>query len=129
MKPSPLLSRGLSFTLAPLAALSLLLFVPGSLVVPVLSYAQAADESAEVLTRGPVHEAFAATISFKSTPGILVPQAPPAAVTELPPDQRPDGANITWIPGYWAWDEDTIGFVWVSGIWRNLPPGRQWMPG
>jgi len=60
---------------------------------------------------------------------MLVPKAPLAAVAELPPDQRPDGSDITWIPGYWAWDEDSIGFIWVSGIWRNVPPGRQWMPG
>ncbi len=91
--------------------------------------AQAVDDGAEVLTRGPVHEAFAGIIAFKSTPGILVPKAPPAVVDELPPEQRPEGTNVTWIPGYWSWDEETSGFIWVSGIWRNLPPGRQWIPG
>ena len=126
---APRLISGLSFALAPLAALSLLFLVPGSVFMPLPAQAQAVDDSEEILTRGPVHEAFAATISFKATPGISVPKAPPAAIEELPPDQRPEGANITWIPGYWAWDEDSIGFIWVSGIWRNVPPGRQWMPG
>jgi hypothetical protein len=45
------------------------------------------------------------------------------------PDQRPEGANVTWIPGYWAWDDERNDFLWVSGIWRSLPPGRQWVPG
>ena len=36
---------------------------------------------------------------------------------------------MAWIPGYWGWDDDRSDFLWVSGIWRNLPPGRQWMPG
>ena len=89
----------------------------------------AQEDGAEVLTRGPVHEAFAATITFKPVAGITVPKAPPAAIEELPPDQRPEGDNVTWIPGYWAWDDENAEFLWVSGIWRNLPPGRQWMPG
>ena len=48
---------------------------------------------------------------------------------ELPPDQRPDGMNVAWIPGYWTWDDDRDDFIWVSGVWRDLPPGRQWVPG
>ncbi len=88
-----------------------------------------AEEGAEVLTRGPVHEAFAETVTFKPVTGALVSRAAPALVEELPPDQRPDGNNVTWIPGYWAWDDEGSEFLWVSGIWRNLPPGRQWMPG
>lgn len=95
-----------------------------------ISTAQNADASGgEVLTRGPVHEAFAATVSYDPEPGILVNVQPPAAIEEIPPDQRLEGDNVTWIPGYWAWDEDSNDFLWVSGIWRNLPPGRQWVPG
>jgi hypothetical protein len=40
-----------------------------------------------------------------------------------------EGDNVTWIPGYWAWDDERSDFLWVSGVWRNLPPGRQWVPG
>src|SRR5438093_8875804 len=88
-----------------------------------------ADEGVEVLTRGPVHEAFAETIAFDPQPGIVVPKAPPDPIEELPPDERPEGANVAWIPGYWAWDDDREDFLWVSGIWRSLPPGRQWVSG
>lgn len=94
------------------------------------SPAQNADGTGgEVLTRGPVHEAFAATVSYDPEPGILVDAQPPAAIEEVPPGQRMEGKNVAWIPGYWAWDEDSNDFLWISGIWRNLPPGRQWVPG
>jgi hypothetical protein len=88
-----------------------------------------AEHGAQVLTRGPVHEAFAETVTFDPEPGIMVPKAPPAAIEELPPDQRPEGASVAWIPGYWGWDDERSDFLWVSGIWRDLPPGRQWVPG
>lgn len=88
-----------------------------------------AVEGVQILTRGPVHEAFAETVTFDPQPGIQVPKAPPDAIEELPPSQKPEGANVAWIPGYWAWDEDREDFLWVSGTWRALPPGRQWVPG
>jgi len=88
-----------------------------------------AKDGVEVLTRGPVHEAFAETISFDPEPGVVVSKAAPDAIEELPPEQKPDGANVAWIPGYWAWDDERTDFLWVSGIWRALPPGRQWVPG
>ena len=87
------------------------------------------EDGVQVLTRGPVHEAFAETVTFDPQPGIVVPKAPPEAIEELPPDQRPEGANVAWIPGYFAWDDERDNFLWVSGIWRDLPPGRQWVPG
>lgn len=87
------------------------------------------EKGVQVLTRGPVHEAFAETVTFDPEPGIVVPKAPPAAIEELPPDQKPDGDNVDWIPGYWGWDDERNDFLWVSGVWRALPPGRQWVPG
>jgi hypothetical protein len=89
----------------------------------------AGQDGVEVLTRGPVHEAFAETITFDPEPGIVAPKAPPEPIEEVTPDQRPEGANVTWIPGYWGWDDERNDFLWVSGIWRALPPGRQWVPG
>jgi hypothetical protein len=68
-------------------------------------------------------------VTFEPEPGIIVPKAPPDAIEEVPPDQKPEGQNVTWIPGYWAWDDDRGDFIWISGIWRALPPGRQWVPG
>lgn len=89
----------------------------------------AASDDMEVLTRGPVHEAFAETVSLNPQPGPVVPKAAPEAIEELPPDQKPEGDNVAWIPGYWSWDDERRDFLWVSGIWRALPPGRQWVPG
>ena len=88
-----------------------------------------AEKGVQVLTRGPVHEAFAETVTFDPEPGVIVPKSPPAAIEEVPPEQRLEGDNVAWIPGYWAWDDERNNFLWVSGIWRALPSGRQWMPG
>jgi hypothetical protein len=91
--------------------------------------ANASASEPEALTRGPVHEAYAEPIVFNPTPGPIIPKAPPAAIEEMPPDQKPKGENVAWIPGYWAWDDERDDFLWISGLWRDLPPGRQWMPG
>jgi len=93
---------------------------------------QEADKDAqgvEVLTRGPVHEAFAGMVTFNPAPGVIVQKAPPNAIEEVPPGERPEGTNVTWIPGYWAWDDERNDFLWVSGTWRALPPGRAWVAG
>src|SRR3990172_13110139 len=87
------------------------------------------EEGVQVLTRGPVHEAFAETVAFDPEPGIVVRKAPPNAIEEIPPDQRPEGVNVAWIPGYTAWDDERNDYLWVSGVWRSPPPGRQWMSG
>ena len=82
------------------------------------SAAADAEQGVQVLTRGPVHEAFAETVTYDPQPGIVVAKAPPAAIEEVPPDQRPEGTNVAWIPGYWGWDDERNDFLWVSGIWR-----------
>ena len=83
----------------------------------------------EVLTQGPVHEAFAEPVVFDPIASPLIPKEPPPPVEELPPDQRPEGQDVQWISGYWAWDDSRGDFLWISGIWRDIPPGRQWVPG
>ncbi len=83
----------------------------------------------QVLTSGPVHEAFAETIVNDPEPDLVIVQYPPEPIAEDPPDEIPDGPNMTWIPGYWAWDDDRNDFLWVSGIWRSVPPGRSYIPG
>ncbi|MBX9623950.1 MAG: hypothetical protein K2X82_09095, partial [Gemmataceae bacterium] len=88
----------------------------------------AGDDGPEVLARGPVHEAYAATVE-QPGPGEVAPNPPPEPVEELPPDQKPEGENVQWIPGYWDWDEERADFIWVSGFWRVPPPGRVWVPG
>ncbi|MCW1916896.1 hypothetical protein OJ996_25125 [Luteolibacter sp. GHJ8] len=103
----------------------------GALLTPIVATAQdeQVSEETEVLTRGPVHEAFAEAVSFEPEPGILISTQPPEVIDELPPEQELEGDNVTWIPGYWAWDEDSSDFLWISGIWRNIPPDREWVPG
>jgi hypothetical protein len=96
---------------------------------PVVDPVAGLEEGVDVLTRGPVHEAFAETITFDPQPGIVVEKQAPEPIEELPPEQKPEGDNVDWIPGYWAWDDERSDFLWVSGIWRSLPPGRQWVPG
>lgn len=83
----------------------------------------------QVLTGGPVHEAFAKPVTTDPEPPILVPQAPPEPLSEIPPAEKPAGATIVWVPGYWAWDEDRHDYIWVSGCWRNAPPTTYWVPG
>ena len=86
------------------------------------------EEGMEVLARGPVHEAYAEPVSAtpRATPIIL--REPPPLLEEMPADQKPEG-DVEWIPGYWAWDDDRNDFLWVSGIWRLPPPGREWVAG
>lgn len=82
-----------------------------------------------VEVRGPVHEAFAQPFDAKPGPNKAIKKEPPQPVAEEPPAQRPEGANVQWIPGYWAWNADTDNFLWVSGMWRNVPEGRHWVHG
>jgi WXXGXW repeat (2 copies) len=83
----------------------------------------------EVLARGPVHEAYATPSEREPKPSPVIAKEPPKAIEELPPDQKPAGDNVQWMPGYWSWDDDKKDFVWVSGFWRNAPEGRAWVPG
>src|SRR4051794_19625437 len=83
----------------------------------------------QVLTQGPVHEAFAEPVVYDPQPTPEIPKQPPAPIEETPPEQKPEGDNVQWIPGYWAWDDGRNDFLWISGIWRAVPPGRQWVPG
>lgn len=101
----------------------------GAIVTPAQAQDVADDQGAQVLTRGPVHEAFAGTIVYNPEPGVIVQKAPPEMIEEMPPEERPTGENITWIPGYWAWDDERGDYLWISGTWRALPPGRQWTTG
>jgi hypothetical protein len=87
------------------------------------------QEGVQPQARGPVHEAFAAPSSAAPRPGPIATKPPPEMIEEMPPETKPEGDNVQWIPGYFAWDEETSDYLWVSGIWRVPPPGRQWVPG
>ena len=105
----------------------------GLLVLPSLPARDNTTEepaaAVEVQARGPLHEAFAQPVEGRPQPGPVVAKEPPAALDEVAPDQKPDGADVRWITGYWQWDEERNDYIWVSGFWRATPPGRQWVPG
>lgn len=87
------------------------------------------NEGVEILTRGPVHEAFAGPVNYDPIQGDVVIREPPRAIEEIPPEEMPGGDNVAWISGYWSWDDDRGDFIWISGIWRDPPPDRSWVPG
>ena len=82
-----------------------------------------------IMASGPVHEAFAKPVSLDPQAPIVVPNQPPANLQEVPPSEKPLGAGVVWVSGYWAWDADRNDFIWVSGCWRNAPPDTYWVPG
>jgi hypothetical protein len=86
-------------------------------------------DDVEVLTRGPIHEAYADPGVTPTEAAPVVPKPPPDPIDEAPPDQKPAGENVVWIPGYFDWDEDREDFLYVCGFWRSPPPGRTWVPG
>lgn len=110
---------------------------------------QPSQEQPEVLTSGPVHEAFAEPVDLQNQQtqqtqqtqtqtqtqqsqtqqSMIVTTQPPQAITENPPNERPQGGNYSWIPGYWAWDTDRNAYIWVSACWRAGPPNTYWVPG
>jgi len=96
---------------------------------PAADPGQTDPQGGQVLTRGPVHEAFAAPLVHDTTAAPTIPKEPPAPIQEMPPDQKPAGQNIQWIPGYWGWDVSRNDYIWISGIWREPPPNNQWVPG
>ncbi len=109
---------------------------PSAPVAPVTTAAEPSDlpplptqEQPEVLTRGPVHEAFAQPVDMQDQPDTIVAAQPPANLIETPPADRPADSATVWAPGYWSWDTDRAGYIWVSGCWRIAPPSKTWMPG
>jgi hypothetical protein len=84
---------------------------------------------ADVQARGPVHEAYGEPTNPVGAAGVVVAKEPPAAIEEAPPEEKPSGDSIVWIPGYWGWDDEARDYLWISGFWRAVPPGRSWTPG
>ncbi len=86
-------------------------------------------EGMEVQAQGQIHEAFADVSMNKVQPLTFIPHSVPEPINEIPPDVRPEGEWIEWIPGYWSWDESQDDFIWISGVWRDIPPDRKWNSG
>lgn len=93
----------------------------------------ASDIEVTTLEQGPIHEAFAAPVGVtdeaNDAVGTVIQEQPPEPVNEVPPAEKPEGANVQWIPGYWMWSQEREDFIWISGVWRSMPPGRTWTPG
>jgi hypothetical protein len=107
-----------------------LILIAALAIVPTFAQPIGAEpDSGEILTRGPVHEAFAGVVSYNPEAGLIVDRQPPEPIEEIPPDERPADADTAWIPGYWGWDDERNDFIWISGTWRVLPPGRAWIAG
>jgi hypothetical protein len=85
-----------------------------------------AEKPVQALTDGPVHEAFLSPA--KDGEPVHVEKPPPAPIIERPGIDSPS-ARAEWIGGYWEWDPGRKDFVWVTGTWRNPPPGRFWVNG
>jgi hypothetical protein len=113
-------------------ACALFLLVPVFLVSPALTQeptpAVSGIDGLEVLTRGPIHEAYAEPVAFDPAPGPVITLKPPQSIRELPPEVKPAG-DVIWIEGYWLFEVERNDFVWVSGVWRVPPRGRRWVPG
>ncbi|MBS0395060.1 MAG: YXWGXW repeat-containing protein [Proteobacteria bacterium] len=59
--------------------------------------------------------------------GVSVGFPPPPLPVYAQPACPGDG--FLWVPGYWAYDDDT-GYYWVPGTWMLAPsPGLLWTPG
>ena len=86
-------------------------------------------EGFDVYTRGPLHEAFATPGDAIQKANPVVNKQPPEPINEVAPEQMPEGDNVVWIPGSWAYDQDLDDYLWVSGLWRDVPEGRKWVPG
>jgi hypothetical protein len=122
---------GIMMKILTLRWLGLGILAVGVAAIPVDRAAVAQErtpEGIEVLARGPVHEAFATTAEMPIA-GPVITQLPPGPIEELPPDQKPEGDNVQWIPGYWHFEEEKLDFIWISGFWRVPPPGRAWIAG
>src|SRR5262249_11471166 len=58
-----------------------------------------------VAEQGPIHEAFAQPgAQVRGKEGMTAPKAPPPPVPELPPETKPAGNDVRWVPGYWSWE-------------------------
>lgn len=125
-KSAPFLTAGILATLISIAGPAMAQGVESTAEITVEGGAQAGFE---VQMRGPVHEAFAEAVVYEPRASVIVEKAPPPAIEELPPDQKPEGDNVAWISGYWSWDDDRSDFIWISGVWRVIPPERKFIPG
>lgn len=96
------------------------------ILVAFLGLSRAFAVNYQTVKDGPVHEAYVVQ-EFGTLLLEAVPTPPPSKITELVPEQI-DSQSV-WLPGYWAWSRKYGIYLWVSGLWRRSPPGKQWISG
>ena len=100
-----------------------------SQILPLPKQVVKPEPGVQVAEQGPIHEGFAQPGAQTMGKDLVAPKAPPPPVPELPPETKPAGNDVRWVPGYWMWEDNKKDFTWVSGFWRDVPPGREWSPG
>lgn len=78
-------------------------------------------------TEGAVHEAYVTPSTEGGAVIRSISQQPPQPINELIPPQC--HSEAIWIAGYWSWNEEIKDFIWISGLWRRVPPNHVWIPG
>ncbi len=96
---------------------------------PEQGWSEEVPEDFEPLMRGPIHEAYAEPVQLDVEDPLTISQEPPPPVEEIAPETQAEDSKAVWIPGYWSWDDEQEDFIWISGVWRNPPQGREWIPG
>ncbi len=86
-------------------------------------------EGYDILLQGPLHEAFGQFHDRSRQLQMMASYEPPPPLDEQKPSREPGGKNRRWLSGYWAWHDLLADFVWVSGMYREVPPGRKWQAG
>ena len=111
--------------------LSLGLAVPGALgQAPDTGAAGGSDQDVQVLTRGAGPRGVRlAGRARKPQPGPDHSQRAPRAGRGDAPRPETRRAERPVDPGLLELGPGRNDFVWVSGVWREPPPGRQWVPG
>ncbi len=91
--------------------------------------ASSQQTQAQFVDRAAVHEAFAVLGQpiVNASPTVLA--TPPAPLAENPATLLRSGTNLQWISGYWSWHVELEQFVWITGLHREVPPGRRWVAG
>lgn len=94
--------------------------------------AQKADEAEVEAEPQPLpsrHEVYLPAKAIHSLHSLSVLYPPPSPLSEQPPEAKPIGDDVVWVPGYWMWETRRDNWVWVSGVWVHAPAAYHWVAG
>ena len=72
--------------------------------------------------------ALVVVVGYKLSP-LLLPRADVVIQPDPACNLQRQTCAVTLPSGYWMWSDQQNDFIWVSGVWRDIPPGRRWVPG